>query len=74
MFGKNTAVFGIDPTHDSADAAGAPPAPMPARAATRGPAAMTAPVPPPAPAAAFVPNSWPNSGFRNIRRRGTRGG
>jgi len=22
----------------------------------------------------FVPNSWPNSGFRNSRRRGTRGG
>jgi hypothetical protein len=21
----------------------------------------------------FVPNSWPNSGFRNSRRRGTRG-
>lgn len=22
----------------------------------------------------FVPNSWPNSGFRNSRQRGTRGG
>jgi hypothetical protein len=24
--------------------------------------------------AAFVPNSWPNSGFRNSRQRGARGG
>lgn len=38
--------------------------------------AMTAPHPPlaTAPSADFVPNSWPNSGFRNSRRRGTRGG
>jgi hypothetical protein len=25
------------------------------------------------PSADFVPNSWPNSGFRNSRQRGTRG-
>ena len=25
------------------------------------------------PTADFVPNSWPNSGFRNSRQRGTRG-
>jgi hypothetical protein len=39
-------------------------------------APMTAPNPPLAmlPSAPFVPNSWPNSGFRNSRRRGTRGG
>jgi hypothetical protein len=37
--------------------------------------AMTAPDPPLAtlPSADFVPNSWPNSGFRNSRQRGTRG-
>jgi hypothetical protein len=37
------------------------------------PAAVTAPNPPRAtlPAADFVPNSWPNTGFRNSRRRGT---
>ena len=37
--------------------------------------AMTAPDPPLAtlPSANFVPNSWPNSGFRNSRQRGTRG-
>jgi hypothetical protein len=29
------------------------------------------PVPATSPSAAFVPNSWPNSGFRNSRRRGT---
>ena len=36
---------------------------------------MTTPDPPLAmvPSAKFVPNSWPNSGFRNSRRRGTRG-
>jgi hypothetical protein len=28
---------------------------------------------PPLPSADFVPNSWPNSGFRNSRQRGTRG-
>jgi hypothetical protein len=35
---------------------------------------MTAP-PPLAmvPSAEFVPNSWPNSGYRNSRRRGARG-
>ena len=44
----------------------------PARPATIGTAAMTAPVQPPS--ANFVPNSWPNSGFRNSRQRGTRGG
>lgn len=39
-------------------------------------AAMTAPDPSLAtvPSADFVPNSWPNSGFRNSGRRGTRGG
>ena len=38
-------------------------------------AAMTAPDPPLAtlPSADFVPNSWPNSGFRNSGQRGTRG-
>ena len=38
--------------------------------------AMTAPDLPLAtlPSADFVPNSWPNSGFRNSRRRGTWGG
>jgi len=37
-------------------------------------APMTAP-PPLAmgPSADFVPNSWPNSGYRNSRRRGARG-
>ena len=37
--------------------------------------AMTAPDPPLAtlPSADFVPNSWPNSGFRNSGQRGTRG-
>jgi hypothetical protein len=36
---------------------------------------MTAPVPPLAmvTSAEFVPNSWPNSGFRNSRQRGTKG-
>jgi len=54
----------------------APRAPMPARAATMGPAVMTAPDRPPAmvPLADVVPNAWPNSGFRNSRRRGTSGG
>ena len=39
-------------------------------------APRTAPNPPLAmlPSASFVSNSWPNSGFRNSRRRGTRGG
>ena len=39
-------------------------------------AAMTMPVPPLATlsSADFVPNSWPNSGFRNSRQRGTGGG
>jgi hypothetical protein len=39
-------------------------------------AAMTIPDPPPATlsSADFVPNSWPNSGFRNSRQRGTGGG
>jgi len=38
-------------------------------------AAMTAPDLPLAtlPSAHFVPNSWPNSGFRNSGQRGTRG-
>jgi len=38
-------------------------------------AAMTAPDLPLAtlPSADFVPNSWPNSGFRNSGQRGTRG-
>jgi hypothetical protein len=38
-------------------------------------AAVTVPNPPRAqlPSAGFVPNSWPNSGFRNSRQRGTRG-
>jgi hypothetical protein len=38
-------------------------------------AAMTAPDAALAtlPSTDFVPNSWPNSGFRNSRRRGTRG-
>ena len=35
---------------------------------------MTPPVPlAMVPAAQFVPNSWPNSGFRNSRQRGTKG-
>jgi hypothetical protein len=39
-------------------------------------AAMTTPDPPQTTlsSADFVPNSWPNSGFRNSRRRGPRGG
>ena len=39
-------------------------------------AAMTMPVPPLATlsSADFAPNSWPNSGFRNSRQRGTGGG
>ena len=111
MSGKNTEVFGIDPTHDSADAAvdalrasrfrrtdisvlgpqnvgskdpvsargtplSASPARMPARTVTPAPAAMPAPNPTPAtaPSASFMPFSWPNSGFRNSRRRGTKGG
>jgi hypothetical protein len=39
-------------------------------------AAMTTPDPPRAPSLSsdFVPNSWPNSGFRNSRQRGTKGG
>jgi hypothetical protein len=38
-------------------------------------AAMTVPAPPPATLSPtdFVSNSWPNSGFRNIRKRSTRG-
>jgi len=38
--------------------------------------AMTMPDPPLATlsSADFVPNSWPNSGFRNSRQRGTRRG
>jgi hypothetical protein len=54
----------------------APRTPMPARAATTGLAAMTAPdqPAPTAPFADFLPNSWPNSGFRNSRRRGMGGG
>jgi hypothetical protein len=110
MSGKNTALFGVDPTHDSLDAAvdalrakafrgtdiskpfpqnvvskdpmsppvpplSAPRAPMPARAPTMGLAALTTPdqPPPTASLADFLPNSWPNSGFRNSRRRGTGG-
>jgi len=35
---------------------------------------MTPPVPlAMVPSAQFVPNSWPNSGFRNSRQRGTKG-
>jgi len=36
---------------------------------------MTAPDPPLAmvPSAEFVPNSWPDSGFRNSTQRGTKG-
>jgi len=39
-------------------------------------ASMMAPDPPLAtlPSADVVPNSWPNSGFRNGRQRGTMGG
>jgi hypothetical protein len=38
--------------------------------------AMTTPDPRRAPSSSsdFVPNSWPNSGFRNSRQRGTKGG
>lgn len=73
MSGKNTALFTIYPTQGMADAAvDSLRAPMPAKAATMGPAAMAAPdqPPPPAPLADFLPNSWPNSGFRNSRQRG----
>ena len=69
MFGKNTAVFGIDPTHDSADAARDASRAKGFRSTT--PAAL--PAPDPVPAADFVPDSWPNSGFRNSTRRGTKG-
>jgi hypothetical protein len=43
------------------------------RPAAIGTPAMTPLDQPPAPSAGFAPNSWPNSGFRNIRQKGTRG-
>ena len=76
MSGKNTAFFGIYPTHGSGDAAvdalrtqgfrGA-------SAARMGLPTLTAPdqPTPTAPLAEFLVNSWPNSGFRNSRQRGT---
>ena len=72
MFSKNTAVFGIDPTPDRADAADAALSAKGSRSTTR-PAALSAPDPATAPLADFVPDSWPNSGFRNSTRRGTKG-
>src|SRR3989442_10787505 len=60
-----------DPTSAPVTAPSASPAPIPARAATIGPAAMRAPGLAPTPTADVVPASWPNSGFRNISRRGS---
>jgi hypothetical protein len=77
MSGKNTAL--LYPTRGGADAAIdtlRAKILSSASAARIGLAAMTAPdqAPPTAPLAEFPLNSWPNSGFRNSRRRGTGGG
>ena len=85
MFGKKFRITDISApfprnvaSKDSNSAPVIPPSgpltPVPATAATIGPAAMAAPDQPGSPSANFVPNSWPNSGFRNSRQRGTGGG
>jgi hypothetical protein len=76
MAGKNTALFGIHPTHGSADAAVDALRTEGFRSASAGRTGLaTLSEPdqptPTAPLAEFLVNSWPNSGFRNSRQRGT---
>jgi hypothetical protein len=83
MSGKNSSVLSIDPPHvhltqEAADAAidalsaAATVASVPASTVGQGAMTVADQPPPAAPLAEFVPNSWPNSGFRNSTRRGTR--